>query len=57
MFVGIDIAKAECVVGVRPDGAGWKAPNDERGIVRLVARLATMLPTLIVLEATVSVLK
>ena len=52
MFVGIDIAKAECVVGVRPDGASWTEPNDARGIARLVARLATLSPTLIVLEAT-----
>ena len=52
MFVGIDIAKAECVVGLRPDGAGWTETNDERGIARLVARLAALSPTLIVLEAT-----
>lgn len=52
MFVGIDVAKAELVVAVHPDGACWTVPNDERGVRTLVDRLREALPTLIVLEAT-----
>lgn len=52
MFVGIDVAKAELVVGVRPTGAGWTASNDAPGVHDLVGRVRALGPTLIVLEAT-----
>lgn len=52
MFIGIDVAKAELVVGVRPAGAGWTAANDATGVCGLVDRLRALNPTLIVLEAT-----
>ena len=52
MFIGIDVAKAELVVGVRPTGSGWTATNDATGVRDLVDRLQALLPTLIVLEAT-----
>ena len=52
MFIGIDVAKAELVVGVRPTGAGWTATNDARGVHDVVERLRALAPTLIVLEAT-----
>ena len=52
MFVGIDVAKAELVVGVRPAGTGWTAANDATGVRELVDRLRALAPTLIVLEAT-----
>jgi transposase len=52
MFVGIDVAKAELVVGVRPTGAGWTANNDAPGVHDLADRLRALAPTLIVLEAT-----
>ncbi len=52
MFVGIDVAKAELVVGVRPTDAGWTARNDAPGVHDLAARLRALGPTLIVLEAT-----
>ena len=51
-FVGVDVAKAEVVVACRPDGVGWTATNDLKGIAATVARLRTMAPTLIVAEAT-----
>ena len=51
-FVGVDIAKAEFVVACRPDGVRWTATNDPEGIAATVARLRTMAPTLIVVEAT-----
>jgi transposase len=51
-FVGIDVAKAQLDIAVRPTGERWSAPNDEAGIATLVARLQAVAPTLIVLEAT-----
>lgn len=51
-YVGIDVAKAQLDVAVRPDGAQWVAANDEAGIAGLVARLGALAPALIVLEAT-----
>jgi transposase len=52
MFIGIDVAKAEVVVAVRPTGATWTAGNDVRGVQDVVDRLRPLAPTLIVLEAT-----
>jgi transposase len=52
MFVGVDVAKAELVVGVRPGVEGWTVSNDEPGIQDLVARVTKLNPSLIVLEAT-----
>ena len=51
-FVGIDVAKAQLDVAVRPAGEQWAVPNDAGGVVTLVARLQALHPTLIVLEAT-----
>jgi transposase len=51
-FVGIDVAKAELVVGERPSAAQWTVPNEEAGIRTLTERLLTEQPALIVLEAT-----
>lgn len=50
--VGIDVAKAQLDLAVRPPGARWSAPNDEAGITPLVTQLQAVAPTLIVLEAT-----
>ena len=51
-FVGIDVAKAQLDIAVRPSGERWAVPNDADGVVTLVERLQTLHPTLIVLEAT-----
>jgi transposase len=51
-YIGIDVAKAQLDIAVRPGGAQWRAATDERGIAELVARLGALAPTLIVLEAT-----
>jgi transposase len=51
-FVGIDVAKAELEVALRPSGERWTLPNAEAGLAALVARLQAVAPTLIVLEAT-----
>ncbi|HYD51089.1 MAG TPA: IS110 family transposase [Gemmatimonadaceae bacterium] len=52
MLVGIDVAKAELVVGTRPAAERWTVANDERGVRTLVERLTRDAPELIVLEAT-----
>jgi len=50
--VGIDVAKATLDLAVRPTGATWQVPNDDRILPDLVARLQALAPTRIVLEAT-----
>ena len=52
MFIGIDVAKAELVVGVRPTGTGWTAVHAAQGVRDLVARIRALDPMRIVLEAT-----
>jgi transposase len=51
-FVGIDVSKSQLDVAVRPSGEMWVVTHDETGLGALVARLRTLGPTLIVLEAT-----
>ena len=51
VFVGIDIAKAQPDMALRPTGECWAVTNDEPGITALVAQLQAVQPTLIVLEA------
>src|SRR5437879_12674268 len=51
-FVGIDVAKAQLDIALRPAGERWAVPNDASGIAPLVGRLQALQPTLIVLEAT-----
>ena len=51
-FVGIDVAKAQLDIALRPTGERWAVANDDVGIAALVERLQAVPPTLIVLEAT-----
>ncbi len=51
-FVGIDVAKHQLDVAVRPSGETWTVAHDEGGLSALLARLREVAPTLIVLEAT-----
>ena len=51
-FVGIEVAKAQVDIALRPTGARWAVPNDARGIAPLVDRLQALQPTLRVREAT-----
>ena len=51
-FIGIDVAKAQWDIALRPSGERWAVPNDASGVAMLVERLQTLHPTLIVLEAT-----
>jgi transposase len=52
LFVGIDVAKAECVVAVRPTGTTWTVPQTEAGWRALATRLQALAPTLVLCEAT-----
>jgi transposase len=51
-FVGIEVAKAQRAIALRPSGERWAVPNDASGVATLVAQLHVRHPTLIVLEAT-----
>src|SRR3989441_10852278 len=52
VFVGVDVAKEQLDVAVRPSGDRWREVNDEAGITTLVTRLQPLAPALIVCEAT-----
>ena len=51
-FVGIEVAKAQLDIALRPSGERWSVPNDTNGVTMRVERLPTLQPALIVLEAT-----
>src|SRR5262245_53943502 len=48
-FVGMDVAKAQLDIAVRPSGERWTVPNEASGVVTLVERLQALGPTLIVM--------
>jgi len=50
--VGIDVSKATLVVAVHPTGEQWVTETTPAAVEALVARLRTLRPTLIVVEAT-----
>ena len=52
VYVGIDVAKAQVDVAVRPTGQRWTISNDEPGIRELVSRLRALEPAMVVLEAS-----
>jgi transposase len=52
MFVGIDVAKRQLEVAVRPSGEHWSVGTDSASVAGLVERLRALPVTLIVLEAT-----
>ena len=51
-YVGIDVAKEQLDIAVRPGDEQWSVPNEQEGIVGLVRRLEELEPALVVLEAT-----
>ena len=51
-FGGIDVAKAQLDIALRPSGERWSVPNDPNGVTMLVDRMQTLQPALIVREAT-----
>jgi transposase len=52
VFVGIDVAKDQLVIAVRPSGAAWTTGQTEAAWTTLATRLHTLGPTLVLLEAT-----
>ena len=52
IYVGIDVAKAQVDVAVRPVDEGWTVSNDDAGVRQLVSRLKTLEPVMVVLEAS-----
>jgi transposase len=52
MFIGIDVSKQRLDIHARPSGEEWSVTNDANGHSELVRKLASLSPTLIVLEAT-----
>ncbi len=51
-FVGIDVSKERLDSGVNADGEFWQAANDAAGIAATCERLASLEPTLVVVEST-----
>src|SRR6266850_4279610 len=51
-FVGIDVAKAQLDIALRPSGERWAVSNDARGVATLVDRVQPLHPPRMVLEAT-----
>ena len=51
-YVGIDVAKDQLDITVRPTGDIWSATNDAPGIAQVVSQLIDLHPALVVLEAT-----
>lgn len=51
-FVGIDVSKQRLDIHLRPSGEEWSIENNPKGHAELVAKLRTLAPTLVVLEAT-----
>ena len=52
IYVGIDIAKAQVDVAIRPTDDRWVVPHDETGVRQLVSRLKTLEPVMVLLEAS-----
>jgi transposase len=52
VYVGLDVAKANVDVAVRPSGECWSVSNTDAGAAELVGRLRPLAPTLVVCEAT-----
>lgn len=52
VFVGIDVSKLTLDIAVRPSGEHWQVENTIEGIAGLVAKLRSLTPVSIVVEAT-----
>ena len=51
-FVGMDVAKAQWAMALRPSGERGAVPHDASGVATLVDRVQALQPTRMVLEAT-----
>ena len=52
IYVGIDVAKAQVDVAVRPTDDRWEVSHDDAGIRQLVSRLKAIEPAMVLLEAS-----
>ena len=52
VYVGIDVAKAQVDVAVRPTGQRWVVSFDETGVGELVSQMEDLSPALVLLEAS-----
>ncbi|MFN8668881.1 MAG: IS110 family transposase [Gemmatimonadaceae bacterium] len=52
VFVGIDVGKTQLEIAVAPTGVRWTSETTARALRTLAARLTTLAPQVIVLEAT-----
>ena len=52
IYVGIDVAKAQVDVAVRPTGQRWVVSFDETGVGELVFQMEDLSPALVLLEAS-----
>ena len=52
IYVGIDVAKAQVDVAVRPTDDRWEVSHDETGVRQLVSQLKTLEPVMVLLEAS-----
>ena len=51
IYVGIDVAKAQLDVAVRPTDDRWEVSHDDAGVRQLVSRLKAIEPAMVLLEA------
>ena len=51
-YVGIDVAKAQLDVAVRPTDDRWEVPHDQAGVRQLVSQLKALQPVMVLLEAS-----
>jgi transposase len=51
IYVGIDVAKAQLDISVRPTGDRWAIPNTEAGRQDVLTRLTALPPTLVLVDA------
>ena len=52
IYVGIDVAKAQVDVAVRPTGQRWVVSFDETGVGELVSQMEDLSPALVLLAAS-----
>ena len=50
--VGIDVAKAQVDVAIRPSDDRWEISRDDAGVRQLVSQLKTLEPVMVLLEAS-----
>ena len=52
IYVGIDVAKAQLDVAVRPTDDRWEVSHDDAGVWQMVSRLKAIEPAMVLLEAS-----